>query len=165
MISSSLHSFFRIITTYFHSLVPCSLNDGDGNTVVSFYSLTKKLFDCLGRYKILSTAKNHNFVESIMRVVATEMGSSAALCPSPLAMREARDFGVTRSLSQAWRIGRAIAICRQSKYVFFLQSILFLTAGVLFSDINGIVKAILEIQEGKCLFVGKIVDVSRVGFI
>lgn len=31
-----------------------------------------------------------------------------------------------------------------------------------YSDINGIAKAILEIQEGKCLFVGKIVDVSRV---
>jgi hypothetical protein len=30
------------------------------------------------------------------------------------------------------------------------------------SDINGIAKAILEVQEGKCLFVGKIVDVSRV---
>ena len=33
-----------------------------------------------------------------------------------------------------------------------------------YSDINGIVKAILEIQDGKCLFVGKIVDVSRVSF-
>ena len=30
------------------------------------------------------------------------------------------------------------------------------------SDLNGIAKAILEIQEGKCLFVGKIVDVSMV---
>jgi DUF917 family protein len=53
-----------------------------------------------------------------MRVVATEMGSCAALCLPPLDMRNARDFAVTRSLSQAWRIGRAIAICRQSKYEF-----------------------------------------------
>jgi len=108
-----------------NSLVPCSLNDGDGNTV------------------ILATAKNQHFVESIMRVVATEMGSFAALCLPPMPVHEARDFGVTRSLSQAWRIGRAIAICRQS------------------NDINGIAKAILEVQEGKCLFVGKIVEVSR----
>ena len=55
-----------------------------------------------------------------MRVVSTLMGSFAALCLPPLPIREARDFGVTRSLSQAWRIGRAIAICRQSKYVFYL---------------------------------------------
>jgi DUF917 family protein len=55
-----------------------------------------------------------------MRVVTTQMGSFAALCLAPLAMRDARDFGVTRTLSQAWRIGRAIAICRQSKYVFIL---------------------------------------------
>jgi len=92
---------------------------------------------------ILSTVKNEYFVESIMRVVTTEMGSSAALCPPPLAIRDARDFGVTRSLSQAWRVGRAIAICRQS------------------NEMNGITKAILQLQEGKCLFVGKIVDVSR----
>ncbi|KAF8182301.1 Hydantoinase/oxoprolinase [Pholiota molesta] len=42
----------------------------------------------------------------IMRVVTTEMGSSAAL-----------DYGVTRSQSQAWRMGRAVAICRQMKFV------------------------------------------------
>ncbi|KAF8806685.1 putative hydantoinase/oxoprolinase [Phlegmacium glaucopus] len=106
-------------------LIPCSLNDGNGNTV------------------ILPTAKNQHSVESIMRVVATEMGSFAALCLPPLATHDVRDFGVTRSLSQAWRIGRAIAVCRQS------------------NQLNGIAKAILEVQEGKCLFIGKIVDVSR----
>lgn len=53
-----------------------------------------------------------------MRVVTTEMGSSAALCPPPLALRDARDYGVTRSQSQAWRMGRAVAICRQMKFVF-----------------------------------------------
>ena len=52
-----------------------------------------------------------------MRVVTTEMGSSAALCPPPLPLSDARDYGVTRSQSQAWRMGRAVAICRQIKYV------------------------------------------------
>lgn len=61
-----------------------------------------------------------------MRVVATEMGSLAALCLSPLPIHEARDFGVTRSLSQAWRIGRAIAICRQSKYVLYILILFYL---------------------------------------
>jgi len=92
---------------------------------------------------ILAAAKTQHFVESIMRVVSTEMGSLAALCPHPLPVHEIRDFGVARSLSQAWRIGRAIAMCRQS------------------NDMNSIAKAILENQEGKCLFVGKIVNVSR----
>ena len=63
-----------------------------------------------------------------MRVVSTEMGSCAAFCPPPLAIHDVRDFGVTRSLSQAWRIGRAIAICRQLKYVllFFRRWIIII---------------------------------------
>lgn len=108
-----------------NSLVPCSLHDGDGNTV------------------ILATVKNEYFVERIMRVVTTQMGSSAALCPPPLAVRDTRDFGVTRSHSQAWRIGRAIALCRQM------------------NDMSGIPDAILKYQTGKCLFVGKIIEVTR----
>jgi hypothetical protein len=100
-----------------------------------------------------------------MRVVSTQMGSFAALCLPPLPIHEARDFGVTRSLSQAWRIGRAIAICRQSKYVLCILIVLKSDHSlhlICCSDINGIAKAILEVQEGKCLFVGKIVDVLRV---
>uniref|UniRef100_A0A8H8CPV3 Hydantoinase n=1 Tax=Psilocybe cubensis TaxID=181762 RepID=A0A8H8CPV3_PSICU len=108
-----------------NSLVPCSLYDGDGNAV------------------ILSKVKNDHFVESIMRVVTAEMGSSAALCPPPCALRDARDFGVNRSQSQAWRIGRAIAICRQT------------------NDMSGIVDAIMKLQNGKCLFIGKIIEVTR----
>ena len=59
-----------------------------------------------------------------MRVASTQMGSCAALCLPPMPVHEARDFGVTRSLSQAWRIGRAIAIGRQSKYVLCLLILL-----------------------------------------
>ncbi|KAF9553636.1 Hydantoinase/oxoprolinase [Agrocybe pediades] len=108
-----------------NSLVPCSLNDGSGNTV------------------LLTTVKNDHFVESIMRVVTTEMGSSAALCPPPLAVCDARDFGVTRTQSQAWRIGRAIAICRQ------------------LNNLKGVTDEILKLQNGRCLFIGKIINVSR----
>ncbi|KAF9481135.1 DUF917-domain-containing protein [Pholiota conissans] len=108
-----------------NALIPCSLNDGSNNTV------------------LLTTVKNEHFVESIMRVVTTEMGSSAALCPPPLALRDARDYGVTRSQSQAWRMGRAVAICRQM------------------NDLKGVSKAILKLQNGVLLFIGKIIDVSR----
>ncbi|KAF8997586.1 Hydantoinase/oxoprolinase [Cyathus striatus] len=106
-------------------LIPCSLCDGDGNVV------------------LLTRVKNEHFVESIMRVVTTEMGSSAALCPPPILVRDARDYGVTRSESQAWRIGRAISICRET------------------NNIKGVAVAILELQNGVCLFVGKIIEISR----
>ena len=89
--------------------------------LVSYFTLnTVQLLSRYNGFKILATAKNQHFVESIMRIVSTQMGSCAALCLPPLPIHEARDFGVTRSLSQAWRIGRTIAICRQSKYVLRL---------------------------------------------
>ncbi|KAF5322652.1 hypothetical protein D9619_002210 [Psilocybe cf. subviscida] len=108
-----------------NALVPCALNDGSGNTV------------------LLTTVKNDRAVEAIMRVVTTEFGSSAALCPPPLAVRDARDFGVTHAQSQAWRMGRAVAIARQT------------------NNMRGIADEILKLQTGACLFVGKIINVTR----
>ncbi|TFK39114.1 hydantoinase/oxoprolinase [Crucibulum laeve] len=108
-----------------NALVPCALYDGDDNVV------------------LLTRVKNEHMVESIMRVVATEMGSSAALCPPPLAIGDVRNYGVARSQSQAWRLGRAVAICRQK------------------NNIDKVVDSILELQNGRLLFIGKIIDVSR----
>ncbi|KAF5355124.1 hypothetical protein D9756_005712 [Leucocoprinus leucothites] len=108
-----------------NALVPCALADGNGNVV------------------ILPRVKNDAMVETIMRVITTEMGSSAALCPAPLAVSEARDYGITRCLSLAWWIGRAICICRQKNMI------------------SRVAEKILECQNGKCLFIGKIVEVSR----
>ncbi|KAF5353704.1 hypothetical protein D9758_008697 [Tetrapyrgos nigripes] len=107
------------------SLSPCSLHDGDGNIV------------------ILSKAKNDFYVESLMRTVTTEMGSSASLCGPPLHLRDARDYGVPRCHSQAWRIGRAVAMCRQK------------------NDFKAIPAEILKLQTGACLFIGKITNVNR----
>lgn len=58
-------------------------------------------------------------VETFMRIATTQMGSSAALCPSPIGVATARDYGVPGAQSQAWRIGRAIASCRQKKYALY----------------------------------------------
>ena len=68
--------------------------------------------------QLLTTVKNDHAVEAIMRIVSTEFGSCAALCTAPLALSDARDYGVTHTQSQAWRMGRAVAICRQTKYAF-----------------------------------------------
>lgn len=47
-------------------------------------------------------------------------------------------------------------------FLFFVQLNIFL---LLSSDMNGIPDAILKLQTGKCLFVGKIVEVTRVIFL
>ncbi len=52
--------------------------------------------------------------------------------------------GIKRTVSQAWRIGRAIALCRKK------------------NTVKGIPQAILTLQNGACLFVGKIMNVTRV---
>ncbi|KAJ6460352.1 hydantoinase/oxoprolinase [Mycena vitilis] len=107
------------------ALIPAALCDGDNNVI------------------LLTKVKNEHMVETLMRTVTTEMGSSAALCCPPLAVSEARDYGVPRTQSQAWRIGRAISIGRQT------------------NNIKAIPDAILELQTGVCLFIGKIVSCSR----
>lgn len=105
------------------SLVPCALSDGDGNVVVriKIMRFTESLVTLRLPAQLLTKVKSQHAVESIMRVVATEMGSSAALCCPPLTVANARDYGVTRSLSQAWRIGQAVASCRQRKCVAMFQ--------------------------------------------
>ncbi|KAJ7352476.1 Hydantoinase/oxoprolinase [Mycena albidolilacea] len=108
-----------------NALIPCALCDGDDNVI------------------LLTKVKNEHMVETLMRTITTEMGSSAALCCPPLAVSDARDYGVPRTHSQAWRIGKAISICRQT------------------SNMKAIPDAILELQNGICLFVGKIVNCSR----
>ncbi|THU86391.1 hydantoinase/oxoprolinase [Dendrothele bispora CBS 962.96] len=120
-----LHQVLPAVKNRPNALYPCSLCDGDGNII------------------ILSKVKNDFYVESLMRTVTTEMGSSAAFCTPPLALKDARDFGVPRCLSQAWRLGRAVAVCRQR------------------NDLKGIPNEILKLQTGACLFVGKIIGVTR----
>ncbi|KAJ7739325.1 Hydantoinase/oxoprolinase [Mycena olivaceomarginata] len=109
-----------------NALIPCALCDGDDNVI------------------LLTKVKNEHMVETLMRTVTTEMGSSAALCCPPLAVSDARDYGVPRTHSQAWRIGKAIpSVVKQG------------------DNMTAIPDAILELQNGICLFVGKIVNCSR----
>ncbi|KAF9819430.1 hypothetical protein IEO21_02173 [Rhodonia placenta] len=106
-------------------LWPCAVSDGVGNTV------------------LLPSAANPKAVESILRIVATEMGSRAGVGMAPLTRVKCQQYGVTHTVSQAWRIGRAIALCRKH------------------NNLKSIPSAILELQNGACLFIGKIVDVQR----
>ena len=83
-------------------------------------------------------------VETILRAATTEMGSKSGVAGAPLPRKILASYGVPHSVSQAWRIGRAVARCRRD------------------NDLKGIPRAILELQNGACIFVGKIVDVQRV---
>ncbi|GJE86630.1 HyuA and DUF917 domain-containing protein [Phanerochaete sordida] len=106
-------------------LCPCAISDGVGNTV------------------LLSSAKDPFAVENILRTVTTEMGSRSGVSMAPLTRKTCTEYGIARSVSQAWRIGRAIATCKKR------------------NEIGRIPKAILALQNGECLFIGKIINVSR----
>ncbi|TFY55280.1 hypothetical protein EVJ58_g8349 [Rhodofomes roseus] len=106
-------------------LWPCAISDGVGNTVV------------------MPSASTPKMVETVLRSATTEMGSRSGVSMSPLSRKNCQKYGVIRSVSQAWRIGRAVALCQKR------------------NNLKGIPAAILGLQNGACLFVGKIVDVQR----
>ncbi|THH01275.1 hypothetical protein EW026_g1378 [Hermanssonia centrifuga] len=106
-------------------LWPCAISDGIGNTI------------------IMPSASNPHSVENILRTVTTEMGSRSGVSMAPLTRKTCQEYGITRSVSQAWRIGRAIALCKKR------------------NEIKNVPSAILQLQNGECLFVGKIFNVQR----
>ncbi|KAL5520937.1 hypothetical protein ACEPAF_2940 [Sanghuangporus sanghuang] len=99
--------------------------------------------DGVGNCMIVPTARNSPIVEDILRAACTVLGSSVALSISPLRASELKQHAILGTTSQAWRIGRAIALCRKN------------------SNMRGIPDAITALQDGKCLFNGKIIDVQR----
>ncbi|THH04846.1 hypothetical protein EW145_g5222 [Phellinidium pouzarii] len=108
-----------------NGLFPVSAADGVGNCI------------------IVPSARNNPIVEDILRAACTVLGSSMALSISPLHASELKQNAIAGTTSQAWRIGRAIAMCRKE------------------SNLRGISDAITSLQDGKCLFVGKIIEVKR----
>ncbi|KAJ3571247.1 hypothetical protein NP233_g3876 [Leucocoprinus birnbaumii] len=100
--------------------------------------------------------------QTIMRVITTEMGSAVALCPAPLSVSDARDYGITRCLRLAWWIGKAICVCRQKKGVMLYYLIVVERGLTVVGNMTlRVAEKILECQNGKYLFVGKIIEVSR----
>jgi DUF917 family protein len=98
-----------------------------------------------------------------LRGVCTDLGSKAGVSMAPLSAGICRKYGVTKTVSQAWRIGRAVALQRQIKSVNDVSMLLLIRPRFVFipSDIQGIPRAILKLQNGKTLFRGKIVNVQR----
>ena len=133
-----------------NGLWPCALSDGIGNTLVRHISyildhnckpLSQLSFTSTPQ--VLPSARNPKAVEDILRTVTTQMGSKSGVSMAPLSRKTCTEYGVPHTVSQAWRIGRAIALCRKKNVLKDIQ------------------RAILELQNGACLFIGKIVDVQR----
>ena len=94
--------------------------------------------------QVLPSARDAKAVEDLLRAATTEMGSKSGVSMAPLPRTTCVAYGVPHSVSQAWRIGRAVALCRKR------------------STLKDVPRAILDLQNGACLFVGKIIDVQRV---
>ncbi len=102
---------------------PSALCDEKGNTVV------------------FRDAKSAVWLERLARVATVEMGCSATFALPPITGKQINDWGIKYTVSQAWRLGRAVAEARQNKV--------------------DPIEAILTQEGGQLLFRGKIVDVAR----
>ncbi|PWN48066.1 Hydantoinase/oxoprolinase [Violaceomyces palustris] len=109
----------------FGALTPCAISDACGNSAI-----------------LASTSTKWN-VENILRTICTELGSSAATSHQPLAASVCKQFSACGTLSQAWRLGRALSDCRKR------------------NDLKSIPRALTELQSGNLLFSGKIMNVER----
>ncbi|ORY25558.1 DUF917-domain-containing protein [Naematelia encephala] len=99
--------------------------------------------DGIGNSFIMPSAISNKMVETILRQVSTQLGSLAGAVQCPLTRATFQKICVPHSLSMAWHIGQALARCRHR------------------NDLASIPAAILKIQQGRCIFRGKIVAVDR----
>jgi hypothetical protein len=103
------------------------------------YPLT--LADVRENAVVVSRAASWKWMERISRRVCTEVGSIAATCKAPRTGLEVKKWGILRTVTQAIRIGRTVLGARARK--------------------ADPVAAVLELEDGRLLFRGKVVDVDR----
>ncbi len=103
------------------------------------YPLT--LADIRDNEVIVPRAVSWQWMERISRKVCTEVGSIAATCKAPRTGREVKEWGILYTVTKAINIGRAVQEARRLH--------------------NDPIEAVLQIEGGKLLFRGKVVDVDR----
>ncbi|KAK3382690.1 hypothetical protein B0T24DRAFT_602265 [Lasiosphaeria ovina] len=108
---------------------PIAMADGNGNVVV------------------MPKAASDLQVERVMRVALSEMGSQVGCADPPVTGAEMKRWVVEHTVSQAWRIGRAVARARQNNSVDAVAETIIDECG---GDASG-----------RVLFKGKIVGVHR----
>lgn len=108
---------------------PIAMTDGNGNTVV------------------MTEAKSDMAVERIMRAALSQMGSAVAVAEAPVSGAECRRWVVENTISQSWRIGRAVArALKENRVDTVAETILEECGGP---------------EAGQVLFKGKIIGVER----
>ncbi|KAK1633308.1 hypothetical protein BDP81DRAFT_380347 [Colletotrichum phormii] len=109
---------------------PVTMSDGNGSIVT------------------MSRASSDKQVERVMRAALAEMGSQVAVADPPVTGAETKRWVVEHTISQSWRIGRAVAKARK------------------LNRVDNVAETIIEECGGhgsaKVLFKGKIVGVERV---
>ncbi|KAK3989927.1 hypothetical protein QBC44DRAFT_395417 [Cladorrhinum sp. PSN332] len=108
---------------------PICIADGNGNVVV------------------MPKASSDRQVERIMRAALSQMGSQVAAAEPPVTGAEMKRWVVDNTISQAWRIGRAVARARQ-------ENRLDTVGETIIEECGGS-------AAGKVIFKGKIVGVER----
>jgi len=106
---------------------------------LQMYPLT--LVDCRGSEVVVTKAPTWKWMERVSRAICTEVGSTAATCKAPRTGREVKDWGVLYTVTKAVGLGRAV-IAAQAAHTDPIQ-------------------AVLDYENGKQLFRGKVVDVDR----
>lgn len=109
--------------------LPMAVTDGRGNSI------------------LFLQATSEYMVERMLRSAISEMGSYVAMANQPFPGNKVKKYAVERTISLSWRIGRAIALCRQ-------QNRIEEVANVIIDEVGGS-------KSGRVLFQGKIVEVAR----
>ncbi|KAJ7118585.1 hypothetical protein C8R43DRAFT_1153344 [Mycena crocata] len=109
--------------------LPTAIADGNGNNMVLLSGASEKL------------------IERIFRAALAEMGSHVACAKGPCTGKNTKTYVVEHIISLAWRIGRAVALCRSKNQI---DSV----AEVIIEQVGGN-------KSAKVLFKGKIVSVER----
>ncbi|KAI0200192.1 hydantoinase [Astrocystis sublimbata] len=108
---------------------PVAMADGKGNVIV------------------MPTAASDVHVERICRAALSEMGSQVGTADAPVTGDECKRWVVENTISQSWRIGRAVARARRSNQVDSVAETIIAECG--------------GTEAGKVLWKGKIVGVER----
>ncbi|KIV84992.1 hypothetical protein PV11_00733 [Exophiala sideris] len=97
--------------------------------------------DCKGNASVVVTAESNRRTEALIRNTCIELGNSTGTAGRPLDGETVKKYTVPNTISQAWYLGRAVHLARQTKVDF--------------------IEAISSITPVTSLYTGKIVDVTR----
>lgn len=99
------------------------------------------LCDEKGNVVVFNEVASATWLEKLARAGTVAMGCTAAFALPPITGKQIKDYGVKHTVSQAWRLGRAVFTARAEK--------------------RDPVAEILAHEHGKLLFRGKVVDLKR----